>query len=85
VRNRQHVAQPQSAGTDPLAVDLDAVGAAEVADDDLTVLSRQTAMVTRQPKRFATGVTRGVPSHNDHILVDQYVWAPIEGHESRGH
>jgi hypothetical protein len=85
VRNRQHIPQPQSAGSDPLAVDPDAVGTAQVTYDDFTVLLRQTAMATREPQRFSTRVTRGVPSDNDHVLVDHDVWAPIEGHESRSH
>jgi hypothetical protein len=42
-------------------------------------------MVTRQPKRVETRVTRGVPSHDDHVLVDQNVSAAVEGHESRDH
>ena len=85
VRDRQLVSQPQPAGFYPLTVDPDAVRATQVADDDLTVLLCQAAMVTRKPERIEPCVTRWVPSHHDHVLVDQNVWAPVEGHESRGH
>jgi hypothetical protein len=85
VRDRQFVSQPQPTDFYPFSVDPDTVGATEVADHDLTVLMCQAAMATRKPERIAACVTRWVPSHHDHVLVDQNVWAPVEGHESRGH
>ena len=45
----------------------------------------QAAMMTRQPKRMETRVTRWVPAHHNHLLAYQNVWAVVEGHESRGH
>ena len=83
VRDRQLVSHPQPTDCYPFTVDLDAIRATQVANDDLAVLLCQAAMATRKPERIAACVTRWVPSHHDHVLVDQNVWAPVEGQESR--
>jgi hypothetical protein len=85
VSDRQLVSRPQPADFYRIAVDANAIRAAEVADEDRTVLLGQAAMVTRHPERIATCVTRWMPAHHNRLLVYQNVWALVEGHESRGH
>jgi hypothetical protein len=85
VSDRQHVSRLQSADFYPIAIYANTIRAAEVADDDRTLLSGHAAMVTRQPERIETCVTRWVPAHHNRRLVYQNVWALVEGHKSRVH
>ena len=80
--NRQLITGSQPAGLDPHAVDADAIGAAQVADDDLVILAGEAAVMPRNSQRLEPGVAIGVTAHDDHYAVQSDVWTFIKSDES---
>jgi len=82
VRDRQLVPRPQPADLHPLAVDPDAIGAAQVPHDHFAILLGHAAMVSRDPQRIQAGITRRMATHHYHGAVQHDVWTFIECHQS---
>jgi hypothetical protein len=80
--NRQLITGSQPATLDPPAVDLDTIGAAKVADDDLVIRAGHAAVTPRNSHRLELGVASSMTAHDDQIAVQSDVWAFIQSDES---
>src|SRR5262249_51791659 len=69
--DRQLVSRPQPAFEDPDAVDADAVGAAQVADDEVVADLGETAMAEGDLAGFDLEVALGVPAEQQNGLIHQ--------------
>ena len=87
VGDRQLVAGPELAHLDPLAVDPDAVGAAEVADDHLAavLVLHHAAMTARDTDRVEPGIALGVPADDQHRPIEHDIGPLIQGYQECGH
>jgi hypothetical protein len=82
VSNRQLITGSYAAGLDPYAIDPYAIGAAEVADQNLVILAGHAAVMPRNSQRLEPGVAIGMTAHDDYNAVQSDVWTIIDSDES---
>src|SRR5262249_43653771 len=85
VGDRQLVARLEPARLHPLAVDPDAVGAPQVADENLAVDLAHAAMPPRDPDRVEPGVALRMAADDDQGAIQEDVGPSGQGLESGGH